>query len=360
MSQQNDDETNCGRVATCTQKRVCIHTLSTKPHKDVPTLVLRLAIPGEISQHNDCWCPGPLCKQFISIYCIDHVRLMCSCCWYHFPGALLVHQKTDVFCLNCVVNNVWGFPEREKGPNVIINGVYRTSNLKIYRLLHTFQYRNNWVSLAHQWLYVRKIYYLWRLLSLGSLMRSLCSLLISLVFGTISSCYSEALSLMWDGPGLVLYWTGSEWSWCVYWDSIILIILTCVWFFTLAKRRERCERWLTIISSSSWRFKLFQNIRTLGFKQQIAYCECTLLFKSYGIYFSNTYLTFRSSIFWSKPLTWHLSGVLVGGCEISNAYDYSSCLYNHSKSVRFEKHDIKTLTVGTGFGGNFIICERLL
>ena len=35
----------------------------------------------------------------------------------------------------------------------------------------------------------------------------------------------------------------------------------------------------------------------------------TLLFKSNGIYFSNAYLIYLSSIFLSKLLTWHLSGV---------------------------------------------------
>ena len=56
----------------------------------------------------------------------------------------------------------------------------------------------------------------------------------------------------------------------------------------------------------------------------------TLLFKSNGIYFSNAYLINRSSIFWSKLLSWHLSGVLWWRCEISHAYGYSSRLYDHS------------------------------
>ena len=46
--------------------------------------------------------------------------------------------------------------------------------------------------------------------------------------------------------------------------------------------------------------------------------------------------------------------------KFSYAYDYSSRLYDHSKSVRFEKRDIKTLAIGTVFGGYFIIRNRLL
>ena len=88
--------------------------------------------------------------------------------------------------------------------------------------------------------------------------------------------------------------------------------------------------------------------------------KCTLLFKSNGIYLSNAYLINRSSIFWSKLLTRHLSGVLWGWCENLYAYDYLSRLYDHSKSVRFEKRYIKTLATGTVFGGYFIICDRLL
>ena len=86
----------------------------------------------------------------------------------------------------------------------------------------------------------------------------------------------------------------------------------------------------------------------------------TILFKSNGIDFSNAYLIFRPSIFWCKLLTRHLSGVLWGRCEMSYAYDYSSRLYDHSKSVRFEKRDIKTFATVTVFGGYFIICDRLL
>ena len=88
--------------------------------------------------------------------------------------------------------------------------------------------------------------------------------------------------------------------------------------------------------------------------------HCSLLFKSNGIYFSNAYLIYRSSIFWSKLLTWHLSGDLWGWCEISYAYDYSSRLYDHSKSVRFEKRNIKMLATGTVFSGYLIIRDRLL
>ena len=57
---------------------------------------------------------------------------------------------------------------------------------------------------------------------------SLCSLLLSLVFDIFSSCYSYTLSLIWHGPGLVLYWTAVEQSWCVYWELNTLMILTCV------------------------------------------------------------------------------------------------------------------------------------
>ena len=89
-------------------------------------------------------------------------------------------------------------------------------------------------------------------------------------------------------------------------------------------------------------------------------CYCTLLFKSNGIYFSNAYLIYPWSIFWSKLLTWHLSSVWWGWCEISYAYDYSSRLNDHSKSIRFEKRDIKTLATGTVFGGYFIIRDRML
>ena len=86
----------------------------------------------------------------------------------------------------------------------------------------------------------------------------------------------------------------------------------------------------------------------------------TLLFKSNGIYFSNAYLIYRASIFWSKLLIWHSSGVLWEWCEISYAYDYPLRLYDHSKSVRFKKRDIKTLATGSVFGGYFIIRDRLL
>ena len=86
----------------------------------------------------------------------------------------------------------------------------------------------------------------------------------------------------------------------------------------------------------------------------------TLLFKSNGIYFTNAFLIYRSLIFWNKLLSWHLSSFFWGWCEISYAYDYSSRLYDHSKSVRFEKRDIKTLATGTVFGGYFIIRDRLL
>ena len=71
-------------------------------------------------------------------------------------------------------------------------------------------------------------------------------------------------------------------------------------------------------------------------------------------------MIYRSSIFWSKLLAWHLSGDLWGWCEISYAYDYSSRLYDHSKSVRFEKRDIKMLATGTVFGGYFNLRDRLL
>ena len=87
----------------------------------------------------------------------------------------------------------------------------------------------------------------------------------------------------------------------------------------------------------------------------------TLLHKNNAIYLLNAYLIDRSSIFWSNLLTWHSSGVLWGWCEIiSYAYDYSSSLYDHSKSVRFEKRDIKMLATGTVFGGYFIIRDGLL
>ena len=68
----------------------------------------------------------------------------------------------------------------------------------------------------------------------------------------------------------------------------------------------------------------------------------------------------QSLIYFSKLLTWHLSSVLWSLCEISYTYDYSSRLGDHSKSVRFEKHDFKTLATGTIFGGYFNICDRLV
>ena len=52
--------------------------------------------------------------------------------------------------------------------------------------------------------------------------------------------------------------------------------------------------------------------------------------------------------------------VIWGWCEIWHAYDYSSHLYDHSKSVRLKKRDIKTLAMGTDFGGYFIIPDGLL
>ena len=111
-----------------------------------------------------------------------------------------------------------------------------------------------------------------------------------------------------------------------------------------------------------WSFKNYMNkMNDKKFMFVVLILRChTLLFKSNGIYFSNAYLIYRSSIFWSNILTWHLSGVLWGGCEISHDYDYSSRLSDHSKSVRFEKRDIKTLATGTVFGGYFIIRDRLL
>ena len=104
---------------------------------------------------------------------------------------------------------------------------------------------------------------------------------------------------------------------------------------------------------------MIKQLMTWG-SSQYKKCRFTLLFKSNGIYFSNAYLIYRSSIFWSKLLTWHLSGVIWGWCKISIAYDYSSRLYDHSKSERFEKRDIKTLATATVFGGYFIIRDRLL
>ena len=95
-------------------------------------------------------------------------------------------------------------------------------------------------------------------------------------------------------------------------------------------------------------------------KKQMYTTTCTRLFKSNGIYFSNAYLIYQSSIFWSKLLTWHFTGILWGWCEILYAYDYSSRLYDHSKSVSFEKRDIKTFATGTDFGGCFIMRDRLL
>ena len=56
---------------------------------------------------------------------------------------------------------------------------------------------------------------------------------------------------------------------------------------------------------------------TIGHNPVCLRCpQCTLLFKSNGIYFSNAYLIYWSSISWSKLLTWHLSGVLWGWCDI--------------------------------------------
>ena len=86
----------------------------------------------------------------------------------------------------------------------------------------------------------------------------------------------------------------------------------------------------------------------------------TLLFKSNGILFSNVYSTYQSSIFWSKLLIWHLSGILWSYCEISYTYDYSSGQGDHSKLVRFEKRDVKTFVIGSVFAGHFSIYDRLV
>ena len=59
-------------------------------------------------------------------------------------------------------------------------------------------------------------------------------------------------------------------------------------------------------------------------------------------------------------LTWHLSGILWWKCEIAYTYDYSSRLGDHSKSVRFEKRDIRTLVTEAVFGGYFTIRGRLV
>ena len=79
-----------------------------------------------------------------------------------------------------------------------------------------------------------------------------------------------------------------------------------------------------------------------------------------GFFSSNSYLIYRSSIFWSELLTWHLPGILWWCCEIPYTYDYSSRLGDHSKSVRFEKHNFKTLATGSVLGGYFNICDRLV
>ena len=100
--------------------------------------------------------------------------------------------------------------------------------------------------------------------------------------------------------------------------------------------------------------------RYYWYPHTVAWYRCTLLFKINGIYFSNAYLIDWSSVIWSKLLTWHLSGVLWGRCEISYAYNHSSRLYDQSKSVWCEKRDIKSLATGTVFGGYFIIRDRLL
>ena len=89
-------------------------------------------------------------------------------------------------------------------------------------------------------------------------------------------------------------------------------------------------------------------------------CLCTLLFKSNGILSSNAYSIYRSSLIWSKLLTWHLPGILRWLCEISYTYDYSSRLGDHSESGRFEKRDIKALATGRAFGGYFNIRDRLV
>ena len=111
----------------------------------------------------------------------------------------------------------------------------------------------------------------------------------------------------------------------------------------LVLRKKRFPYYLPFVSRMDSRTKGKQ----CGAEALPMLSDWTLLIKSNGIYFSNAYFIYRSSIFWSKLLTWHLSCVLSGWCEISDAYDYSSLLYDHSKSVRFEKRDIKTLATGT-------------
>ena len=62
--------------------------------------------------------------------------------------------------------------------------------------------------------------------------------------------------------------------------------------------------------------------------------QCTFIFKSNQIFFSNTSLTSRLSVFWSKHLTWYLLGVSWSWCEISNSYykDYSPRIGDNSNS----------------------------
>ena len=117
--------------------------------------------------------------------------------------------------------------------------------------------------------------------------------------------------------------------------------------------------WLLFFTVTPNEFHCVPNHRQQDNNTSSHISTCTLQFKSNGIYFSNAYLIYPWSIFWSKLLTWHLSSVWWGWCEISYAYDYSSRLNDHSKSIRFEKRDIKTLATGTVFGGYFIIRDRL-
>ena len=83
----------------------------------------------------------------------------------------------------------------------------------------------------------------------------------------------------------------------------------------LVLRKKRFPYYLPFVSRVDSRTKGKQ----CGAEALPMLSDWTLLIKSKRIYISNAYFIYRSSIFWSKLLTWHLSCVLSGWCEISHS-----------------------------------------